>query len=264
MWLREPLLHFFVLSLLLFLLDGTLNSSTKNDRLIYFGTDTKSELAATFEESRGRQPNHQELNELIEAWLKNELLYCEGLALGLDRGDSMIRERVIHKMRLLVLNNVVVESPSEKQLREWLEEHRNKYDKPKSFDFAQVYVKTKGSAGNLDAEKLLEEINSGNEPENIGQSAIGYRNRPRWNVVNMFGEDFVQELENQPLRQWKVMRSKNGWHVVRLDAIYESEPAEFEKWRAKIKSDWRQYRHRQLANKALQEIRNTYAVKVED
>jgi hypothetical protein len=88
-----------VLGLLLFVLDGKLNSSTKNDRFIFVGMDTQKELTTLFEKSRGRLPTRQELEKLVAAWLKNELLYREGLAFGLDRGDDMIRKRVIHKMR---------------------------------------------------------------------------------------------------------------------------------------------------------------------
>jgi peptidyl-prolyl cis-trans isomerase C len=260
---REPLVHFLVLAVMLFALDDVFSSSSQNDRLITIGSDTKSELTATFEDSRGRPPTEQELDKLVEAWLKNEILYREGLALGLDRGDSMIRERVIHKMRLLMMNNVVVDSPSEDQLRKWFKDHRTNYDKPERFDFALVSVETDGPDGQLEAERLLASIKSGTEPERIGRLARGFRNRPRDNVVDMFGEDFVKELENRPLRQWQVMRSKNGWHVVRLDNISEGEPAKFEIWRAKIENDWRQYRHRQLANEALQEMRNNYTVQEE-
>ena len=43
------------------------------------------------------KPNAAELAALRQVWLDNEVLYREGLALAVDKGDSAIRERVIFK-----------------------------------------------------------------------------------------------------------------------------------------------------------------------
>ena len=42
-------------------------------------------------------PNAEELDALRRAWLDNEVLYREGLALQVDQGDTAIRDRVIFK-----------------------------------------------------------------------------------------------------------------------------------------------------------------------
>ena len=44
-----------------------------------------------------RAPSADELDALRKVWLDNEVLYREGLALQVDRGDVAIRERVIFK-----------------------------------------------------------------------------------------------------------------------------------------------------------------------
>jgi len=40
---------------------------------------------------------------MIESWVASEILYREGKALGVDRGDDMIRDRVAFKLQLLDL-----------------------------------------------------------------------------------------------------------------------------------------------------------------
>lgn len=260
---REPLFHFFVLGLLLFLLDSAFSTSTQYDRLISIDA-AKRDLAVTFKASRGRPPSQSELESLTDTWLKNELLYREGLSLGLDRGDPLIRQRVIHKMRLLVMNNVVVAPPSEEELLKWFDDHRHKYDIPQRFDFTLFTVDAGGKGGQLEAEELLQAQNSGNEPEKLSRLAQGYRKKSHANIAREFGESFAKELTGQPLLEWKAIRSSSGWHVARLDAIFQSDPAEFETWSQKVRKDWQKYQHKRLAREALEEIRKSYVINLED
>lgn len=262
-WLREPLLHFLVLGGVLFFLDKALNQPEDQIRQITISPNTKQELNIIFKNSRGREPSDEELTSMVETWLKNELLYREGITLGLDKGDPMIRERVIHKMRLLIMNSIVIEQPNEDQLRQWFEKNREKYDKPKRFDFAMIKVDKQQGDGKPEAERLLLAIENGDEPAGIGRKSRGFRNRSRESIADMFGDEFTDTLITYPLREWQVTLSKQGWILARLDAVYEGEAAEFEKWRWKIEKDWQEYRQRKLANEALDELRNTYRVELQ-
>ncbi len=54
-------------------------------------------------------------------WLDNEVLYREGLALQLDKGDTAIRERVIFKALSVIDASVKLPPVDESTLREWFE-----------------------------------------------------------------------------------------------------------------------------------------------
>ena len=66
-------------------------------------------------------PNSEELYALRKVWLDNEVLYREGVALGLDKGDKAIRERVIFKALSMVDAGVKLPPYDEATLREWFE-----------------------------------------------------------------------------------------------------------------------------------------------
>ncbi len=66
-------------------------------RTIVVGADVDREAIETFKAARGHEPNAEELAALRRVWLDNEVLYREGLALQVDKGDPAIRERVIFK-----------------------------------------------------------------------------------------------------------------------------------------------------------------------
>ena len=85
-------------------------------------------------------PNSEELYALRKVWLDNEVLYREGLALRLDKGDKAIRERVIFKALSMVDAGVKLPAYDEATLREWFEANRAQYDEPARYDFQEAVV----------------------------------------------------------------------------------------------------------------------------
>ena len=83
-------------------------------------------------------PNADELEALHRVWLDNEVLYREGLALQVDKGDTAIRERVIFKALSVVDSNVKLPPADDQVLRTWFEAHRDKYDEPARYDFEEA------------------------------------------------------------------------------------------------------------------------------
>src|SRR6185369_16025511 len=107
-------------------------------RSIVVNAEVDSEAIETFKAVRGHEPNAEELAALRRVWLDNEVLYREGLALGVDKGDAAIRERVIFKALSVVDSNVKLPPIDDKGLRAWFEGHRDKYDDPARYDFEEA------------------------------------------------------------------------------------------------------------------------------
>ena len=63
------------------------------------------------------------------------MLYREGLALQVDKGDTAIRERVIFKALSVIDSNVKLPPVDDDVLRDWFESHRDKYDEPRALRF---------------------------------------------------------------------------------------------------------------------------------
>ena len=90
--LREPLLHFFVLGVLLFGLYGWLNRGLLNSPgEIVVSRAQLQNLQAQFQRVWQRAPTPEELHGLLEGWIREEVFYREGLAMGLDRDDPVVR-----------------------------------------------------------------------------------------------------------------------------------------------------------------------------
>jgi len=102
-WLREPLLHFFVLGALLFGAYGLLSrgSATAPDEIVVSRGQLQN-LQLQFERVWQRAPTGAELQALVDNWVKEEIFYREGVQLGLDRDDAVVRRRIGQKLEFIV------------------------------------------------------------------------------------------------------------------------------------------------------------------
>lgn len=234
-WAREPLLHFLLLGALLFAIDRWLVAHRDDPHTIVVSAAVDDEATSLFRASRGRDPDAKELNALRRAWLDNEILYREGLALQVDRGDPAIRERVIFKALSVVESNLKRPPVDDAVLRQWFESHRAKYDEPARFDFEEAVMA--GTADEVRARALVERLNRG-EPGDVDAGLRVFKGRPHGNVVDSYGEEFAGALERATDGEWRALRAKDGWHVVRLRGTSPAVPADFEVLQGVILQDW--------------------------
>src|SRR5512139_1763506 len=95
-WLHEPLVHFLLLGLALFLLDAWLRpaSAPSPSPAIVVDEARIRNLAQNFQRTWQRPPTKTEIEGLIETHVREEVMVREALALGLDRDDAIIRRRL--------------------------------------------------------------------------------------------------------------------------------------------------------------------------
>jgi len=235
-WLREPLLHFIVLGGLLFAVDYWFVRNADDPHVIVVSAEVTRDAIRTFEATRGRKPNAEELEALQRIWLDNEVLYREGLALGVDKGDTAIRERVIFKALSVVDSNVKLSSPDETTLRAWFESHREKYDEPARFDFEEAALS--GNATEAAVREFVAVLNSG-APGDAKAGLRVFKARPRPNLLESYGPEFTNALEQAQPGAWLAVQTRDGWRAVRLKAMTPPRPAVFEVLRGPVLHDWR-------------------------
>ena len=234
-WLREPLLHFLLLGALLFAIDHILVARRDDPRTIVIDAMVDREIRDTFRDARGREPDTREFKALQQVWLDNEVLYREGLALQVDKGDQSIRDRVIFKALSVVDASIKLPSIDDPALRAWFEAHRAKYDEPERYDFQEAALD--GEASEVAVRDFVAVLNAGT-PGDAKAGLRVFRGRPRSNIVESYGEDFARGLEATPSGQWRALKSIDAWRAIRLDAITPAKPAAFETVRGVVSQDW--------------------------
>jgi hypothetical protein len=234
-WLREPLLHFVVLGGVLFAIDHFVVGNADDPHTIVIGADVDGEARETFKAARGREPNAEELEALHRVWLDNEVLYREGLALQVDKGDPAIRERVIFKALSVIDSNVHLPAADDKLLRAWFEGHRDKYDEPARYDFEEAALSGDSSEGAV--RDFVHALNNG-MPGDARAGLRVFKGRPRASLVESYGSEFAGTLAQAPPNTWQALRTRDGWRAMRVNAITPAKPAVFEALRGVVLHDW--------------------------
>lgn len=261
--LREPLLQFLILGLGLFILDRTRPRDDDPNR-IEVSNNVYRELADVFHSTHGRQPTATELQPAVDSWLTNEILYREGRALELDRGDDMIRERVIQKMRVMVHGGVVVPKPEDGELERWFESRRDRYAQPDLISFAVVEFGADKAAAEAKLKDVRLATAQGNTLDAGELRIVGFSRRPRANVLAMFDANFTKAVEALPVGEWATLESRRGWHLVRLDEVLRGETVDFDRAKSQVTKDWHQDTLNRKAWEAIEDVRDKYDIKEMD
>jgi len=259
-WSREPLLHFLLIGALLFGIDQLLLSRKDDPNSIVITADVDEEAAQLFETARGRRPNADEVRALRQVWLDNEVLYREGLSMGVDRGDSAIRERVIFKALSLIDADLRVPEISDAELRAWFEARRDKYDAPARYDFEEAAISGERSEATVRA--LVARLNDGSAGD-VGADLRVFKGRPRANIVQSYGADFATAVDAAALDVWQALPTKDGWRAMRVTAKSALEPASFESLRGPVRQDWRDAAASELRTVAVRKIASRYTIRNE-
>lgn len=259
-WWREPLLHFVVLGGLLFAGDHWLVGQDDDPRTIVVGAAVDGEAVETFEAARGRKPNDKERKALHKVWLDNEVLYREGLALQVDKGDTAIRERVIFKALSVVDSNVKLPPVNQDVLRKWFEAHRDKYDEPQRYDFDEAVLSGDNSEAAVRA--FVSELNSG-APGDAKAGLRVFKGRPRENLSQSYGPELPDQLLKGKPGEWQALKTSAGWRAMRLNSIAPQQAANFDALGGVVLQDWKDAIASEERSRAVDELAKKYKIKYE-
>jgi PPIC-type PPIASE domain len=255
---REPLVHFALLGALIFGIDASLRPPAKDDKVITVTKAMRQSFIDNFDEDKERVPADSELAKMIDSWIASEILYREGKALGVDRGDDMIRDRVAFKLQLLIFDQVRVAQPTEEQLRAWFAANHERFDEPEEVGFYLTPATDEATARHR-----LEDIVAQRETEELRNQTRAILGRPVASLSASFGEGFRDALLGMPQGQWSVAQSREGWHVVRLDSRRPGALANFETVREDAAKIWHTEETRKQAWEAVNRLKANYKVQYE-
>ena len=255
---REPLLHFVLLGALIFAGDAILHPPAKDDKVITVTRAMRQSFIENFDEDKTRTPSDAELDKMIESWVASEILYREGKALGVDRGDDMIHDRVAFKLQLLIFDQVRVPQPTDEQLRAWFASNHVRFDEPERVGFYLTPPSDQATA-----QRHLEDILGQHEAEDLQKQTRAILGRPVTSLAASFGEGFRDGLLALPEGQWSLLQSKDGWHVVRLDSRRPGAIASFDSVRDEVAKTWHTDETRKQAWEAVGRLKANYKVRYE-
>lgn len=265
---KEPLVHFLVAGLLVFLVASWRGGSVDPaDRTIVIDEPKVNWLAGQFQETWQRPPGPAEVDALIRDYVMEEVYYREALRLGLDQDDLVIRRRLRSKMEFLVASQVETMVPDEATLQHWLDTHPARYSGTARFSFDQLWI---GSAADdsvvASAPALLARLKRGADPTTVGKMISlppSLDKADKADIARQFGDEFAATLAKGPLGTWfGPVTSGYGLHLVRIRAADVEARPKLSDVRQQVENDWRAQTLTNRQARAYQTLLDGYTVKI--
>ncbi|MGI9391206.1 MAG: peptidyl-prolyl cis-trans isomerase [Boseongicola sp.] len=241
----EPLIQFLVLGGALFVIYGALNTDDEQSaeaNVIDVSPADIDRLSSGFEQAWRRTPDETEIDGLVDNFIREEVLVREAENLGLDRGDAVIRQRLVQKMDFLmssVANSLV---GTDEELSVYLNENPKQFRTPGKIAIQQVYLGERPEETEI--ESVRQELAEGADHKALGQITMlpaAVPLLPDSAIDSQFGSGFSAALSELPLGTWSgPFRSGFGIHFIRVTEREEPIVPQLSEIRAAVERDWRQ------------------------
>ena len=272
--LREPLIHFLLIGAVLFALDHYVQparNAAASSRQIQLSVDDLAQLVLLFQAQWRREPTTQELRSMVEQKVQEEVLYREGLAMGLDKDDTIVKRRLAQKLQFLAEDVAAAREPTTAELKSWFEKNKAMFAQPSRVSFRHLYFspdRRGGQHARDDASKAL--ANLAGQPQNTKLAATRadpfmfqdfYRDRAPDYLGKEFGPQFAQAVAKLAAGSWQgPIESGFGWHLVFVDTVIPGRVPNFEEIESDVKTAWLGQQKAQAWDKAYKQMRAKYTV----
>lgn len=271
-WLREPLLHFLLLGLVIFGAFEVLGPDQPPRSTIVVTQGMIDAQVEAFSRTWLRQPTPQEIDDLVREYVREEVYYREGMALALDRNDTVIRRRLRQKLEFVTESQAESLEPTDEQLQAYLDAHRDQHSTDERLSFQQVYLnpERRGPTMAEDMERLLAELRArGTEldPAEFGDATMLERvfvDAPVRDVAAQFGDGFAGQVAKLTVGQWQgPVESAYGTHLVLLRERTEGRAPPLDEVREAVRRDWLNEQRTLADEKYYQSLLQRYIVTIE-
>lgn len=271
--LREPLVQFLLVGLALFgawHVVAPADAARDSTRRIVISEDDLKQMRLAWAAQGQPPPTPQQLRALVEARVREEVLYREALALGLDKDDAIVRRQLARKMEFVAEDVSKLQEPQAAELRAWFDKHPERFALPPRVTFRHVYFSPdrRGANARADAEAALAQL-AGRPIDAAAAGTVGdpfmfqsfYGDRSLEVVAKEFAPRFAQALLGSPLRSWSgPVESGYGWHLVYVDALTPQRLPDFEEIEPQVRAAWTEAQREQTRAKLYASMRARYEV----
>ncbi len=272
-WLREPLLQFLAIGLLLFVGYQWLHPRSgemEPTRRIELTADDIRQIQIAWL-AQGREPlSREQTHRLVEARVREEILYREALALGLDKDDTIVRRRLAQKMEFLFEDVAAFQEPASDELRAWFEKNKERFTLPARATFRHLYFSPdlRGARARDDAARALAKLAAkpaagpaAATPADPFMFQDYYGDRSFDEIARALGPALARALFELAPGAWSgPIESGYGWHLVWIDTITPARVPAFEDVEPDVRSDWIEGRRAEIRERAFEAMRARYQI----
>lgn len=271
----EPMIHFLLLGGAIFAWFGVFAETppySPNENRIVISSDVLERATVAWTQRWSRPPDAEEMRGIVNELVREEVLYREALALGLDRDDVVIRNLLRQKFEFVTQDLGFDAEPDEAVLRAFHAQHADRYSQAASLSFSQILfsLDKRGPTAEADARAALADLRTATAPDAAevlgdgGALAPSYQEIADFEIEARFGPEFTAAvLSTDPGRWSEPIQSAYGLHLVWVEDRTAGAQLSFEQVAQRVRDDW-VYEQRRLSNENIyQKLLERYEVTIE-
>jgi len=271
-WLREPLIHFLLLGALIFIGYQLSGGGSGGENAIFISRGQQDNLINTFERTWQRPPTPEEFRGLVDDYVRQEIAYREGMAMGLDEDDIIIRRRMRQKLELLTEDLAALTPPSDEELQQFLAANIEDYRLEPTVNLRQIYFSTdgRGDQAREAVVQALQQLDA--DPSSPAWEQIGdpiplpgeLRAASTSELASTFGSQFAAAVEAAPRAEWTgPIESGFGLHVVYVETVADSRLPTLEEVYDVVQRDWLGDRRKVAVDALYDRLAENYRIEIE-
>ncbi len=269
---KEPLIQFLLIGACIYgayALYGAPDEDV-NDRTIHVDANRIEAFISEWERRWNRRPTRHELDGVISAYVREDILYRQAVAIGLNEDDPITRRRLARKLEFLIKDIALSKEPEEGELEQYFADNLDLYRDPDLITFSQVFLDPDVRDGTTldDATALLEQLQAAGEPDaetlSAGDRIMLQNYYPQVSEVDIrrqLGNGFSTAVMQLEPGQWHgPVLSGFGVHLVYVYDLQEAPPPEFASVRQYVLENWQAEQQEKLNADFFDSLKSSYDI----
>jgi hypothetical protein len=195
--------------------------------------------------------------DIAQRFIEDEVLYREGLRLGFDKDDGIVRQRVVQKVLFLAEEvGGASRPPTDDELRIFHRDHPDRFRRQARIRFRHLFAR---EAAALPA--MPERVwPRGGQPAPVGPEMEA----DVADIEEALGPGFTASLVTFEPGDWRgPLRSSYGWHVVKILSRSDARPLTFEEARAEVVEQYSVFRRQEAIAAYLSKALAKYRIEID-
>ena len=270
--LREPLFQFLVLGTALFGLFHLIDKKkAEAPERIVISSARIANLADGFARTWQRPPSGEELQGLVDDYIRDEVFYREGRAAGLDRDDVIIRRRVRQKMEFFA-EDASIPEPTDDQLAAYLQSNPERFKTEGRLTFRQVFLSATRRTETIDRDSKQVATALASADAAVDTTTLGdpfllgeeFKALSQHEMAGVFGDGFAKRLSAMEPGRWQgPVSSSFGQHFVYISERISGSLPPLDAVREAVRREWSNARRLEAEQKLYASLRQRYEIVVE-
>jgi parvulin-like peptidyl-prolyl isomerase len=268
----EPLLQFFVLGSLLYLLVSFVQSKReRQSKEIVVDNERIGLLITNYKNQMGVLPTQEQLDAMIENYIHQEIAYREAKKMGLDNDDEIIRRRLSQKFDFLKTDLKEIPPPTGQQLKDFYQNNPSLFQTDGTVNFSHIFFTADNSNDSIAKERaffVLQQLKNSavqRAPEKGDKFVLqyDYTEQTPLDIKQSFGDKpILDSLFRAPVHTWiGPVQSGYGWHLLYIVKRANASLIPFEANKDIVKAKYMETAKDEQNKKAFGQVEKSYIIK---